>query len=109
MASMLQNRIVNPVEQPKKKFLLNDDDIQQIDDEKKPETLEDKINMIHMNPMINFGSFPYHPILKHSSHEVASTSHGFFSGKSFEDIMLEKPFNKNVKKRAKQEFILPEH
>jgi hypothetical protein len=109
MASMLQNRIVNPVEQPKKKFLLNDDDIQQIDDEKKPETLEDKINMLRLNPMISLGSFPHHPILKHSSHEEAYTSHGFFSGKSFEDIMLEKPFNKNVKKKAKQEFILPEH
>jgi hypothetical protein len=88
MASMLQNRMMNPVgnniQEPKKKFILEDEDIQRIDDEKKPENLEKNENCsIHINP---------NQIL----------------GKSLEDIILEKPFNKNIRKITKRDFKLPE-
>jgi len=127
MASMLQNKMVNPVvdaknnleNQPKKKFLLEDDDIQRIDDEKKPDYPENiKKNEFQENfqKRDNFFSQLNQNILsKNSSYNCNNLSTGInisnnqVSGKSMEEILLEKPFNKNIRKMTKRNFQLPDN
>ena len=100
MASMLQSKLTHQPGQelqsgvmpPMKKFLLSDDDIQQIDDEHKTVVShgDNKLNF-HINKNENFEN-------------VSGVVN--LENKSLVEIILEKPTNKRVKKKTRGEFIL---